>query len=340
MKVLYVDPLEPLVLSGSPVLSHEFIVGYHRVLGVPAPTTIAGLLGVIMGVTAGTGYDAMESLDKLVENLEGRGCKDVIIKGPLVSFKELTVNEPYVYLGRFLVPMSRVKVSSDGIPFVDLSDCSECVEFNVKRRVGIKLVRGYSGDEKVVDRGYMYSYSIALYKTFDGRTVTPTYMYAVNCKSGVEGVYRVGGEGRLARVSLKDVTPQMKVYVERLLSPLELSDNHELLVTLTPIPLIPRQGQLQLDPNTVGLEFVDEVIGLIPTAKSLDEVTRAKLNLKRKVERLNLGYSEVAQARRPQLLALPTGTIIRTRKPQYVPQPTRTLWRIGYATLLKPSVRH
>jgi hypothetical protein len=53
MRVLVIEPLEPLVLSSNPLVSQEFILGFHSVLPIPSPTTIADLLGSALGVALG-----------------------------------------------------------------------------------------------------------------------------------------------------------------------------------------------------------------------------------------------------------------------------------------------
>jgi len=340
MRVLVIEPLEPLVLSRNPLVSQEFILGFHSVLPIPSPTTIAGLLGSALGVTLGWegSIDHLQLLKRLLEKIEERGCVKPI-KGPILWFKGLS-DEPYVCLGNIYAPRSVIKVENVGFDVRVYLDggCDKCVEAVVEERVGVKLVRGYMGrGEKIADKGYMYRYSTLTYKVAgSGRTVTPTLLYTVNCKVDIErGVYRVGGEGRVAFTIMANTQDLPKSVVEALKSvenPLELK-SEGLHLALTQIPLIPLAKeyiQLTLDiakPNVKGLEFVKSIKGIIPSGY--------QRKLKGKVERLNLGYSETVKARRPQILALPIGTIVETRIPESVEGVIEILWGLGFASLLK-----
>jgi len=346
MRILLVEPLEPLVLSRTPIAGQEFIVSSHRVLPVPPSTTIAGLLGMIYGVALGGYRDLghVSLLRKLLEELEGRGCRRPIFKGPLVWFKDLS-DEPYVCLPDLCTPLDRVVVERRGNSieaYVDRSNCDTCVEFDVEERIGVKLARGYGVRiEKVVDKGYMYRYSMLKYRRIgDSRSATPTFLYTLNCADKISpDVYRVGGEGRMARVETVDIDREpgrilerIAKVMERLENPIDMASGG-LHIALTPVPLIPLAGerpQLVLDsvkPSLLGLEFVEEIVGVIPVERGAKP--------KRRVERLSLGYSEVLNARRPQILALPAGTIIKTRRQEKIEETLETLWSLGLPTLLR-----
>lgn len=243
-------------------------------------------------------------------------------------------------LGNIYALRSVIKVEnvgSDVRVYLD-EGCDKCVEAVVEERVGVKLVRGYIGrGEKIADKGYMYRYSTLIYKVAgSGRTVTPTLPYTVNRKVGIErGVYRVGGEDRVAFTIMANTQDLLKGVVEALKSvenPLELK-SEGLHLALTQIPLIPLAKdyiQLTLDiakPNVKGLESVKNIKGIIPSGYQRKP--------KGKVERLNLGYSETVKARRPQILALPIGTIVETRIPESVGGVIEILWGLGLASLLK-----
>jgi hypothetical protein len=344
MRILLIEPLEPLVLSRTPIVSHEFIASSHSVLSTPPQTTVSGLLGLIHGVDleAYKNLDHAGLLGKLVEELGNRGCKKPVFKGPLVLFKNFS-SEPYVCLGELCAPLNKIRREGGALKaYIDRADCIECVELKVEERIGVKLVRGYEGAvEKVVDMGYMYRYSTVRYERVDGGgSVTPTFVYTLNCDSEIKpDVHRVGGEGRMAKVETIDVEKEPKKLPERavkalkrLKNPMEVEEG-ALYLAVTPIPLVPEantasQPILDLNkPNLLGLEFVEEVIGVIPLKRDAKP--------KRRVERLSLGYSEVLKARRPQILALPIGTIVKTRKPEKTEEIIETLWSIGLPTLLE-----
>jgi len=342
MKLLKIEPLEPLVLSRNPIIGPEFLTGFHRVLGAPLPTTIAGLLGNMLGVTITGVSGVLEALERLVSQLESRGCRSPIVKGPLFQFKELEVEEPYAYLGELYTPIGRIKVEKEApyvgrLPYVDATDCQKCVKLLVDERVGVKLLRGHGSDDKIVHLGYMFSYSTPLYETLDGTRVTPVILYSVSCNAKVDGVYRVGGEGRLAKVTIEDTPRELKEVFEKLVNPLEaeMIEDNRVYIALTPIPIAPANNQLQVDTNTPGLEFVKSIVGITPVKTKPATAAELVRAVKRRVERLSLGYSEALGARRPQILALPVGTIVKARKPAKPPvRIIETLWRIGYATLL------
>ena len=331
MKILLVEPLEPPVFSRTPVFSQEFIVGSHSVLPTPPPTTIAGLIGFIHGVSLEeySNLDHMDLLGKLVEEL--KNCERPLVKGPIVWFKGVS-DKPYICLSNVCAP---VKMKEDGFEIA----YEEFIKPIIEERVGVKLVRGYGGEvAKIIDKGYMYRYSTIRYvRESDGTSVNPTFVYKFNCTIDVKpNVHRVGGESRMARVEVVDqesMPGDIVKVLENLENPIDIRDG-DLHIAITPIPLIPLaedKPQLVLGtikPNVLGLEFVEEIVGIIPLKRDVKP--------KRKIERLSLGYSEVLEARRPQILALPTGTIVKTRKPPAsVEKALETLWNIGMPTLLK-----
>jgi hypothetical protein len=349
MKALLIEPLEPLVLSKKPVASQEFITGSHAVLPIPSPTTISGLVGSALNVTleSQANADHISLLRKLIEGLEEKGgCGKPVIKGPLLWFKDLS-NEPYVCLGSIYAPLREIRVeqgSRNIKVYLSKADHGKYVKPVVEERIGVKLVKGYGNrTEKVVDKGYTYKYSTLSYRVVgSGDSVIPTFIYLYNCDKELEpGAYRVGGEGRIASVNvtkLEALPEEIAKTLELIESPLTLQ-NKGLHLTLTPTPLIPlalkELNTLTLDeskPNVIGLEFVERVEGSI---QADPEELEPGGKLKRKIERLNLGYSEVLSSRRPQILALPTGTIIRTKKPERYADTIETLWSLGFASLLR-----
>lgn len=191
----------------------------------------------------------------------------------------------------------------------------------------------------------MYKYSTLSYRVVgDGSSVSPIFIYLYDCDKELEpGVYRVGGEGRVANVSvaeLEELPGEIIKALERVESPLTLQERG-LHLALAPVPLIPlvreKHVKLILDeskPSVVGLEFVERVEGNVQADA---EELRSEVRLKRRIERLGLGYSEALGSRRPQILVLPLGTIIRTKKPERFVEAIEMLWSLGFASLLRLS---
>jgi CRISPR-associated protein Cmr3 len=354
MRVLLMEPLETPVFSRAPIVSHEFIVGVHRSQPIPPPTTIAGMLGSALGLTLGGRVRThIETFEVLLREFESASCRRPVVKGPLVWFRKLG-DKAYVCLGDIVVPLDVVeRVAGEVRKGVreDESVCDDCVKVVSEEAVGVKLERGYGGAvEKVVDKGYMYRYSTVRYVTIrKGEPVTPTYVYWLNCdRASIPRIHRVGGEGRISLVNVtsrEDLPGGVARALELLASPLEVEgEGPYMLLTQAPVIPVGVEEKLTLDPESftriAGLEFIRGVEGVKGTvAIEVEDGLKGKLKwrLKRRVERLNLGYSEVLEARRPQVLALPVGTIVETRRlePKNVNRVAELLWSIGLASLFK-----
>jgi CRISPR-associated protein Cmr3 len=354
MRVLLVEPLEAPVFSRTPIASQEFIAGVHRAQPIPSPTTIAGMLGSALGLTLGGRTGAhIEAFEALLREFESAGCRKPVVKGPLLWFRKLGA-KAYACLGDTVAPLDVVEQVAEEVKKAVKGGelvCDDCVKVVSEEAVGVKLERGYGGAvEKVVDKGYMYRYSTVRYVTISGgEAVTPTYVYWLNCdRASTPRIHRVGGEGRISSVNVtskEDLPGEVARALESLASPLEV-EGEGLHLLLTQAPLIPIgvEEKLTLDPESfgrfTGLEFIRGDMGVkgMVAIEVEDELKgRLRWRLKRRVERLNLGYSEILEARRPQILALPVGTIVETRKlePRNVNRVVELLWSIGLASLLK-----
>jgi hypothetical protein len=354
MRVLLVEPLEAPVFSRTPIASHEFIAGVHRAQPIPPPTTIVGMLGSALGLTLGGRTGAhIGAFEALLREFENAGCRKPVVKGPLLWFRKLG-DRAYVCLGDAVAPLDAVEQVAGEVRKAARGGelvCDDCVKVVSEEAVGVKLERGYGGAvEKVVDKGYMYRYSTVRYVTIsEGEAVTPTYVYWLNCdKIGIPRIHRVGGEGRFSLVNVtskEDLPGGVARALELLASPLEVEgEGPYMLLTQAPVIPVGVEGELALDSESftriAGLEFirgVEEVKGAVAIEVEDGLRGRLKWRLKRRVERLNLGYSEVLKARRPQVLALPVGTIVETRRlePKNVNRVAELLWSIGLASLLK-----
>lgn len=336
MKTLIIQPLEPLVLSSTPIASPDSFIGSHRVLGAPSPTTLAGFLGSILGVNLNVNT-VLDSLEALCNELRLRGASDPVVKGPLVKFVKMGGRE----LDGFYVSVSTKEfapidalVLSEGICFIKRGRLEENVLVEPRFRLGVKLKRGYvSGENKTVEVGYMYKYSTSFYKRRGGEVVTPLFLYATEINLGGDKclIGSLGGEGRSVKVCVGEDS-ELRMYADRLSDPREVEEGY--YVALTPVPVIPDSNVYTVsshNPDAKGLEFVERIVGF-PIVQGEGVSVPSK-----RIERLSLGYSIALKARRPMIFMLPPGTVLNCRKIKEtkVNRLIKTLWSLGFASLLK-----
>lgn len=328
MKILEIEPIESLILSKSPIASPDTF-GAHEVLPAPLPSTVAGLLGRILNIYLEPDDARSYGFALLLETLRKQGCREPVLRGPLmlVEIRNSGISEPHITIEDFLVPISAIERKGDRYE-IDTSKCR--IKISREDRIGVTLIRGYEGESKVAKQGFTYSYRTVRYESLDGETVPVRIIYIAECKIEEKlDLARIGGESRRAVVRLRNPDEKIKAYIEKLKSPKEVDEG--IYIALSPIPIIPRENQLWLDEDTQGTEFIDKIIG-IPQKRRKEEPGRSP---KRKVERLSLGYSEVLNIRRPQILCLPPGTIVKTRRVEKAHQLVEILWSLGYASLYK-----
>lgn len=340
MKALEITPLEPPVFSRSPIPSPDMISAPIPSPS-PLPTTVAGMIGSILGVK-------LENLGKLfgLEELYRKlkiFCIDPVFKGPAVMFNSIS-DDIYIPAGgsRF-APISRIKRFED-IYYLDLSGKGSPIVVGIEsERIGVKLLRGYMGLDKVVDKGYMYRYSVTIYKTIDGKNVTPTFIYILNCDiDDRDLITRLGGEGRVFRILIRDLGERVGKIANKFFTPIEKID-HGLYILVSPSPLIQTHVKtaspdIPRISNLLGSEYIEEIVGLLPNIKSPEElemIRSKRISIKKRIERLNLGYSEAFNMRRPQILAIPPGTVIKARMPMKANDLVRVLWGLGFSTIFK-----
>jgi hypothetical protein len=294
----------------------------------PLPTTVAGMIGSILGVK-------LENLGKLfgLEELYRKlkiFCIDPVFKGPAVMFNSIS---DVIYIpagGSRFAPISRIKRFED-IYYLDLSGKSSPIVDGIEsERIGVKLLRGYMGLDKVVDKGYMYRYSVTIYKTIDGKN------------DDRDLITRLGGEGRVFRILIRDLGEQVGKITNKFFTPIEKID-HGLYILVSPSPLIQTHVKtaspdIPRISNLLGSEYIEEIVGLLPNIKSPEElemIRSKRISIKKRIERLNLGYSEAFNKRRPQILAIPPGTVIKARMPMKANDLVRVLWGLGFSTIFK-----
>jgi CRISPR-associated protein Cmr3 len=331
MRALVVNPLEPLSLSATPVTGIDL---FSRVKGLstPLPTTIVGALGALLGVHLSS-LDPLGGLVELANEIRQRlSCGEVIVKGPILYFeisdKEFISPTIPIHPTRFY-KVDCIAKSRAGYSISD--ECREHFEYTPGVFVGTPLKRRGPVGEKLVIPGFTYRYPLGFYKYIreadfkaESKPAKPLFMYIINCEKPVEKtIVRIGGEGRVAEIYTSDEELLIK-QLSLLKSPLELSESGT-YIAVSPIPLIAeKRDALYLD-AVKGLEFCSSVIGVPQIGLKPPKLI---------VERLGLGYYEVARTRRPQILVLPPGTIVEVKSTdKSVIDVLRALYSVGFATL-------
>ncbi|MEM0153915.1 MAG: hypothetical protein QXL22_02605 [Candidatus Nezhaarchaeales archaeon] len=334
MKILEIKPLEPLSLSLSPIGGIDIFTVTHST-PIPLPTTVAGALGASMNVKP-LSSDPIDSLIELIREL-GKICgavEDPIVLGPLTCLeKQITdASKCYTYIyPKGLVSLSLCSIDIRGkIVYLNLDKCKgdeeRYIDFTPLTMVGVSLQRTGPGEDKTVRYGYMYRYPLTIYRTSSGKVVNPVYIYRFNCGKDVNTITRFGGESRVAKLVTRDVEAD---YLKNIRTPLKKLEKG-LYISLSPIPMIPLKSNVtRLNPETVELPIpMNSVIG-IPQKDSPPKI---------KIDRLGLGFSEVVERRRPEILALPPGTAImieEDRASTTFSDLMKGLLSIGFASLYK-----
>lgn len=365
MRLLVIDPLEPLALPKTQISGPQLGGPHPSIVSAPQPTTVLGLLGRAMNILIQSGLDTtnLEDVSNLIDELSERLlCKkdEPIMYGPFLArggssgyIEELYVPlDPNTYIG--ISTLGKIIQNMKSFLCINDEKCRQercdCLEVAYELIVGVALERrrvtgGDKGvkEDKVVKAGFMYSYPITIYKEcFSGGVTQVKTVYILNCDTKdqrLDYVVRVGGRGRVARVYLENASPLSSIS-ERLASPLKEALSEGYYVAVSPIPVIPKGAnstQLNLQ-DVYGLEVAKSESHLLGL---LQECPRPP---KLRVERLWLGFSESQGRRRPQVLALPSGSVIRitgdsgTAGASSAPGLLRVLWRAGYGTLLRVDV--
>jgi len=331
MRALIVNPLEPLSLSATPITGIDV---FSRVKGLstPLPTTIVGALGAALGIHLSL-RDSLSGLIELLNEIRQRlSCGEVIVKGPFIYFevsgKELIGPTILIHPARFYKVDCIVKSRA----WYSISDeCREYFEYTPGVFAGIALKRRGLGGEKLIIPGFTYRYPLGFYKYIrkinskaESKPAKPLFIYTVNCEKPLQKTHmRLGGEGRVAEIYTSDDEFLIK-QLNLLKSPLELGEKRA-YIAVSPIPLIvENKDTLYLD-AVRGLEFCSNIIGVPQIGLKQPKLI---------VERLGLGYYEVARIRRPQILVLPPGTIVEVKSTdKSVIEVFRVLYSIGFATL-------
>ncbi len=342
LRVLSLRPLGPARLSQLPIYPSDLISSaVEPALGVPMPSTVLGLLGAAAGVWIdkdAAEKDPLLGIGALVERLLEIGFRLVagsIIAGPIleVELAGETVYSFSVY-------------SKGGTLFVRLDALDEVLDSGVIReehvvaRAKTMTLEGISlndygpgsSGERVARPGYHFRRAFTVLVNAEGRPIKFSYHFIVNVPEGlnIEGLVRLGGESRYATLHLHDDERLLKLSGS-LASPCVDGLERGRYITLSPWPLLPAS------PNVLWLS--EGGLQPLPTGESSVLGVASLAGFRVRIVRLGLGFSEVARRRRPQLLALPSGTVVELANPLTCDYLAGTLNRAGYYTLLGPAAR-
>ncbi|MGC9091550.1 MAG: hypothetical protein ACP5I2_07550 [Fervidicoccaceae archaeon] len=332
--ILRIKPITNPIFSRRPFSSPDYIAS-HSVWEIPPPTTVAGTLGDALGITIPTNESSkLLGLDKLSEKLNEKLTEPCgipfSITGPLLETE-----------GRYFVPIGEgvfLPVQYDNVKKIAvIGDRNKAkLIHGTERRVGVSLKRGYNQSEEKVGRsGMHYRYLVSVYEMFENekkRPVLPNYVYKLTGCQGSGNIQqkraiRFGGEGGIAFLEINRSKEEDSIF-SAMFSPLSNLEQGCYLA-LSPIPLIPKHG---------NSSHISEVTGLEPfggpsSVRGICDERSCKV----KVVRMGLGFSEVYKSRRPQILALPQGTLLEVsdKHGSNNSKVLKVLYSLGFASLLK-----
>ena len=307
-------PLEPLHLG---VRNLGGIEGFSidEVVHTPLPSTVLGAVGSLLGIKIDCrcGSEKYDLCDfrELINQLAGTELSLVtetnepVLWGPLIK----AGNGRYIPIGnRFLREehaREYVKAATRYYRGEDVKDLGRLLisYADVWSKVGIEL----NEEAKTVNR--MFKAKYVSYR----HNLNLTYLLRAGRKPN-NGVVRLGGEGRLAMLSVGDekIDPSRK-------------GNYAIALQ----PILIHSDKTTADINEVaGLECVEEVYGVFDGEK-----------FKVRVIDVGLGFSEVCKFRRPMLKALPQGTVVKLREDCGDVVAIGLLSALGYGSIYRVDYR-
>lgn len=362
--LLIIEPLEPLSTSRTIIGGPRYFSPAVATFSLPQSTTILGMLGALLGITVSNGnVNSLDDIKYVASVLKQKmSCKTPQLLGPFPATGK-NLERLYVPVSPSIyVPVDRIneviKYVEGTNPYksfyLDTDICREsdkipvCIKTRNMVLTGVSLERSHDRGEKIIKLGYMYKYPLVIYIDIaTGRPIDVKMVYVLNCELHLkETIVRIGGESRIAKIrTIKAEEPKILDVIKKTINPLmDIKPGIYLATNFVPFVTI-KPGTIGLnDINAVkGLEFLDEVndiIGLpqlVSKRHGIIEIRPPKVV----IERLGLGYSESYGRRRPQVLALPPGTLLLIRKKEVLATTgiIQTLWDIGYATLFELSQR-
>lgn len=326
MRLLTITPIEPFKISLTPTLpSTTITMRIDRGIGIPLPSTILGLVGALLNIRLDKNdvlKDPLLGLGVLVEKLSSRysGSEgdSPVITGPLLDIEGRIALPVYSKAhGAIYVDEQAISNINTDNPWISLCNIAGILSTKILQK--IKLADETLTNPRVTTPGGAYRTSISWItkvtarKSDQGTCVidkekTPT-KYSINYATGLDnadlgGIVKLGGESRLATVEMHSLPPTLQ---DKLTPLCEAQKGY--YMALSPIALLPKKVTNYYRPEDFHEPDI-EVIGIPPLLHEPSDTTQLP-QPKTRVLRLGLGYSNVAGTRRPQILALPPGTIIK-----------------------------
>jgi len=308
--VIKLRPLEPLHLG---VRNMGGIEGFSidEVVHTPLPSTVLGVIGSILGIKidcrcGSEKYDLCDPRELISQltgielNLDTR-TSEPVLWGPLIE----TGNGRYIPIGnRFLREEHAgeyVKAATRYYRGEDVKDLGRLLisYADAWSKVGIELNEG----AKTVNR--MFKARYVSYR----HNLNLTYLLRAGKKLN-NGVVRLGGEGRLAMLSVTD-------------EKINTSRKGNYAIALQPILIHSDKTTADIG-EVVGLECVEEIYGAFDGEK-----------FKVRVVDVGLGFSEACKFRRPMLKAMPQGTVVKLREDCGDVVAIGLLSTLGYGSIYK-----
>jgi len=338
MKILTLKPIGFARLAQSPILpSNIFSPTVEPALGVPRPSTILGLMGSVAGIRLSKDTvirDPLLGLGVLVDELSKKlkPVKGSLLAGPFIKVKNFRGKHVlavpiFSKSGTFLVDIKALSTIAKNLMLND-----EFV-FGVVRNVidtGIHLEDYESEGRRVVKQGYTFKRLFTYVLDTKGVPVDYEFVYIIDPIEELPAhvTVRLGGEQRQAIYRIEDFnmfegSEELKKLIEKL-SSIDIIEEFGTFILLTPAPLIPIEEQIYYSKEKGFVPWLNEVLGVV-----------TKSGTKPYVVRLGLGYSEVFNVRRPQVLALPSGTLIKVREKIHINNLILKLARAGYYQMLR-----
>jgi len=312
--VIRLRPLEPLHLG---VRNLGGIEGFSidEVVYTPLPSTVLGAIGSLLGINidcrcGSEKYDLCD-LRELIKQLTGTELSldtrtsEPMLWGPLIE----AGNGRYIPIGsRLLREEHAGEYVGAAIRYYKGEDVKDLGRLLISyadawSKVGIEL----NEEAKTVNRTFKAKY--VSYK----HNLNLTYLLRTSKKPS-NGVVRLGGEGRLAMLSVGD---------EKIDPP----RRGNYAIALQPILIHSSKPTASID-EVAGLECVEEVYGVFDGER-----------FRVRVVDVGLGFSEACKFRRPMLKALPQGTVVKLREDCGDVVAIGLLSALGYGSIYRVDYR-
>lgn len=345
MRIIKITPLEQPVFSRVRVGSPDVIVS-HSVLEMPLPSTILGILGYIYSPLIDITCNDVLKESKLyglgylyTRFKEEHGCKDPLIKGPIIYYDREYYLPIYGREKSVFIPidsLDKIKLVNN-VPYIDKTDLNKYIEHEISIRVGVKLRRELP---KMKTVEHMYNYAVSNYnyvelrygKIVSKQVIKPTFIYFINCTKldTLSDLVRISGRSRIGRIEIVE-TNDYKDLDGKVLSFEEFRYGKGIL--LNPLPLITNNMScIEFSCYNVS-QCIKRIYGLVKIVDDRRQLYAVHPSIK--FMQLSLGYFEICKTRRPIIPALVHGSLIEKNTDCRLSNIERILVNIGYGSLIK-----